>query len=66
MDECEYASAYEAKYNAACLAAQQAKAQRSETASAYYCAKCDEPIPEARRLAQPGCQLCVDCQAEEE
>lgn len=31
--------------------------------SAVDCAECDEPIPEARRLALPGVQLCVDCQS---
>ncbi|EHP39410.1 DnaK suppressor protein/ C4-type zinc finger protein, DksA/TraR family [Cupriavidus basilensis OR16] len=25
------------------------------------CAKCGEPIPEARRLAVQGCTLCIDC-----
>jgi phage/conjugal plasmid C-4 type zinc finger TraR family protein len=30
--------------------------------SATHCAECDEPIPEARRQAQPGVKLCVDCQ----
>jgi phage/conjugal plasmid C-4 type zinc finger TraR family protein len=28
------------------------------------CAECDEPIPEARRLALPGVKLCIDCQQE--
>ncbi|MGY2409583.1 TraR/DksA C4-type zinc finger protein [Pseudomonas pergaminensis] len=28
-----------------------------------FCGHCDEPIPEARRLAQPGCTLCVGCKA---
>ncbi|WP_422778087.1 TraR/DksA C4-type zinc finger protein [Pseudomonas shirazensis] len=23
---------------------------------------CDEPIPEARRLAAKGCYRCIDCQ----
>lgn len=27
------------------------------------CAECDEPIPEARRQAQPGVKLCIDCQS---
>ncbi|WP_416053290.1 TraR/DksA C4-type zinc finger protein [Cupriavidus basilensis] len=27
---------------------------------------CGEPIPEARRLALPGCQYCVECQARRE
>jgi phage/conjugal plasmid C-4 type zinc finger TraR family protein len=30
--------------------------------SAETCAACDEPIPEARRLALPGVKLCIDCQ----
>jgi phage/conjugal plasmid C-4 type zinc finger TraR family protein len=28
------------------------------------CIECEEPIPQKRRDALPGCQLCVDCQAE--
>ncbi len=30
--------------------------------SLTHCAKCDEPIPEKRRLAIPGVKLCLDCQ----
>ncbi|MDP3848608.1 MAG: TraR/DksA C4-type zinc finger protein [Pseudomonas sp.] len=30
--------------------------------SALECGECGEGIPEKRRLAIPGCQLCVDCQ----
>lgn len=41
--------------------------QRAERAgnipSARFCGECDEPIPEARRRAIPGVQLCVDCQS---
>ncbi|WP_299742360.1 DksA/TraR family C4-type zinc finger protein [uncultured Tateyamaria sp.] len=32
--------------------------------SLTYCAECDEPIPEARRIAVPGVKLCVECVAE--
>lgn len=32
--------------------------------SALVCEDCDEPIPDARRVAIPGVQLCVACQAE--
>lgn len=32
--------------------------------SLAFCAECDEPIPEARRLARPGVKLCIDCQEE--
>ena len=28
------------------------------------CAECEEPIPEARRQASPGVQLCLECQQE--
>jgi phage/conjugal plasmid C-4 type zinc finger TraR family protein len=28
------------------------------------CAECEEPIPEARRVALPGVKLCVACQSE--
>ncbi len=32
--------------------------------SAQICEDCDEPIPDARRVAIPGVQLCVACQGE--
>lgn len=32
--------------------------------SAKECSVCDEPIPEARRVAVPGVQTCVACQAD--
>lgn len=28
------------------------------------CANCEEPIPEGRRKAMPGCTLCRECQEE--
>jgi phage/conjugal plasmid C-4 type zinc finger TraR family protein len=31
-----------------------------------FCDFCGNPIPEARRLAVPGVELCVDCQRDEE
>lgn len=34
--------------------------------SASHCGACDAPIPEARRRAVPGCQLCVMCQSRRE
>ena len=30
--------------------------------SLSHCENCDEPIPEARRLAVPGVRLCIICQ----
>ena len=32
--------------------------------SLEFCAECEEPIPEARRLAVPGGKLCAECVAE--
>lgn len=29
-----------------------------------FCAECEEPIPEARRLAIPGVKLCIECMQE--
>ncbi|MGH8331543.1 MAG: TraR/DksA C4-type zinc finger protein [Pseudomonas fluorescens] len=34
--------------------------------SFLFCETCDGPIPEARRLAQPGCTQCVECLALDE
>ncbi|WP_372802010.1 DksA/TraR family C4-type zinc finger protein [Paracoccus seriniphilus] len=31
--------------------------------SAEFCRECDEPIPEPRRIAMPGVQLCIECQS---
>lgn len=32
--------------------------------SLEFCDECDQPIPEAQRLALPGVQHCVGCQSE--
>ena len=34
--------------------------------SLEFCAECEEPIPEARRIARPGVKLCIDCQEEKD
>ncbi len=34
--------------------------------SATHCVECDDPLPEARRKAYPGCTMCVSCQGEQE
>ena len=31
--------------------------------SAEHCEECDEPIPEPRRAAVPGCKTCAECQS---
>ncbi|MFR3708269.1 MAG: TraR/DksA family transcriptional regulator, partial [Enterobacter hormaechei] len=30
--------------------------------SAEHCSECGEDIPEARRVAMPGCKTCASCQ----
>jgi len=32
------------------------------TLSAEHCDECGAAIPQARREAVPGCELCIDCQ----
>jgi len=34
--------------------------------SRHECAECGKAIPEARRQAVPGVQLCIDCQERED
>ena len=36
--------------------------EQAQKPSAEFCEECGEEIPEARRLAVPGVQLCVFCQ----
>lgn len=48
------------------LAARSAAKPALAAHSFLFCETCDEPIPEARRLAQPGCTQCVGCLAIEE
>lgn len=46
------------------LARMKMQGRRSSALGRSHCAECEEPIPQARRSAIPGVQLCVDCQAE--
>ena len=39
-----------------------AKSRIPQGPSASHCQECGEPIPEARRDALPGVQLCIACQ----
>lgn len=44
------------------LAARRIAAKLALAAHSFqFCEECGEPIPEARRVAQPGCTHCVDC-----
>lgn len=61
MDEGDCASAYADVFLSAAMKNHASGVTGGE--SAKFCEGCDEPIPEARRIAMPGCRLCVDCQA---
>ena len=37
-------------------------AEQAKKPSEKFCVECGEEIPEARRLAVPGVQLCIYCQ----
>lgn len=39
---------------------------RPGAVSATHCKECDDELPEARRKAIPGCQLCASCKEVEE
>lgn len=39
---------------------------KPEKQSLFECEDCEEPIPEARRKAVPGCTRCVVCQEKAE
>lgn len=38
--------------------------QPAQGQSLSHCEECGQPIPTARRVAVPGCRLCVSCQQE--
>lgn len=45
-------------------AVERARSQLPAGDSLTHCEECDAPIPEARRKAVPGVQLCITCQTE--
>lgn len=44
-------------------AAIQAHRINRNAVSAEHCEECGEDIPQARRIAVPGCQTCAECQS---
>ena len=47
-------------------AVERTRQQLPQGPSAEYCQNCDESIPEGRRLATVGVQLCIACQTLED
>lgn len=68
MQATDFASLMEAKHNETSLAAHLAQREVLTGPSADFCTgvDCDEPIPEKRRVALPGVQLCAQCQTHRE
>lgn len=64
MDIFDFAQELDARFTAQAI--QSALPATPARLSAELCAWCDSPIPEARRLAVPGCDLCIKCQAQKE
>lgn len=44
------------------LAIQKHRIDDQNAVSAEHCSECGEDIPEARRVAMPGCKTCASCQ----
>ncbi|ARC92816.1 molecular chaperone DnaK [Vibrio coralliilyticus] len=63
-DLIDHANGTETQFTEVALANQLLRAsQNAEKESAFHCQECGEQIPEARREASKGCQLCIDCQS---
>lgn len=60
MDVNDIASEVEEMFREHAITAQLAQASGSGL-SATHCENCGEAIPEARRMAVPGVELCVPC-----
>lgn len=68
MDDIDRAQKLETRQRRAALArlGRAARSALSAGPSRTHCLRCGEPIPKARRKAVPGCQYCIDCQADME
>ncbi len=60
MDDVDLASEHETLFRSRAISA--AAGITRGTTSALYCIDCEKPIPEARRIAVPGCERCVHCE----
>lgn len=60
MDEIDRAQSVNEQLQADALGAWKRRQPSGQSRS--FCIDCDEPIPDARRRAVPGCCRCIDCQ----
>lgn len=66
MDDFDRAQLIEEQTRELAIAAARAAVPRGEAECVCREPGCGEPIPEARRLAVPGCRYCVECQERRE
>lgn len=66
MDDADYGRACAEVFLAAALRNRKKDPDSMPGESAKWCESCGEPIPDGRRMAVPGCRLCVTCQAQNE
>lgn len=66
MDICDRAAEVEELWREQALARQAARSARGVSARWCQNAYCGAEIPDERRTAIPGAQLCVDCQKSKE
>lgn len=64
MDQFDRAQELDARYRRQAL--DEWSKSISDGESETHCRECGDEIPEARRLAAPGCTRCRDCQQERE
>jgi len=64
MDEGDRGLLAALQHMKAALAAHRSRQNQGE--SLMFCEDCDQPIPESRRQAMPGCTRCVSCQQKAE
>jgi len=64
MEQLEQAEKFESLHREYAIIA--IRSQLSIGESSTHCLECEDPIPELRRIAVPGCKLCKECTEEKE
>lgn len=65
-DDVDRAQAREEEFRQDALAERARRTQPAAGDSALCCVQCGQEIPDGRRQAVPGVQLCIECQRDEE
>ena len=65
-DDVDRASKYESMERLSGIALAAKDMNKRSPVSLTHCLECGDPIPEKRREAEPGCELCVECKSWQE